>query len=56
MSSTARGLSSTGTENHVKAETATEKAFQKAVFSFTETYQLALRLFGTAMRNGIARV
>ncbi|XGV95084.1 MAG: hypothetical protein ACAF41_20345 [Leptolyngbya sp. BL-A-14] len=42
-----RGLSSIGTENHAKAETATEKAFQKAIFRLTETYQLTLRVFGT---------
>jgi len=49
-------LSSIGTENHVKAETATEKAFQKAIFSLTETYQLALAVIGTEIWNEIAGV
>lgn len=51
-----RGLSSNGTETYAKAETATEKAFQKAIFSLTETYQLALRLIGTGISNGISMV
>jgi hypothetical protein len=49
-------VSSTRIENNVKAETAIEKAFQKAIFSLTETYQLALRLIGTEIWNEIAGV
>ena len=50
------GLRSNGTESTVKAETLQQQAFQKALFSLNETYQLASRLFGTAMRNGIEGV
>ena len=51
-----RGLRSNGTESTVKAETLQQQAFQKALFSLNETYQLASRLFGTDMNNGIAGV
>ena len=44
------------TESHVKAETLQPQTFQKALFSLNETYQLASRLFGTAIRNDISGV
>ena len=51
-----RGMRSNGTESTVKAETLQQQAFQKALFSLNETYQLASRLFGTAIENGVSRV
>ena len=49
-----RGLRSNGTESHVKAKTPQQQAFQKALFSLNETYQLASKLFGTEIMNEIA--
>jgi len=49
-------MRSNGTESTVKAETVQQQAFQKALFSLNETYQLASRLFGTAIENGVSRV
>jgi len=51
-----RCLSSTGTESHVKAEISAGQAFQKALFSLTETYQLISKLFDTAIENGVSTV
>ena len=46
------GLQSNGTESYVKAETLQQQAFQKALFSLNEAYQLASRYL--AQRLGTA--
>ena len=49
-------MRSNGTESPVKAETLQQQAFQKALFSLNETYQLVSKLFGTEIMNEIAGV
>ena len=51
-----RSLRSNGTDSTVKAETLQQEAFQKALFSLNETYQLASSLIGTEILNDISGV